>query len=234
VFRPGSLNFSASGRDLLSVGRHSNAQLSFMNDIADSLYEQVLVLRCQTGDGAAFGELVERFASRLRYYVRTLLGKERQADAEDVLQDVWLDAHRSIATLTDPGALAAWLYRVARNRTVRHLRKRVLPTLAIEDVQADSEIDRGGDFSIEDAEAIHLAMESLAPEHREVLVLRFLEEMSYDGIATVTGCPVGTVRSRIHYAKLALRRVMETNDHDAERSRQGALEARRDRIIGPP
>jgi RNA polymerase sigma-70 factor, ECF subfamily len=205
-----------------------------MNDLTDRLYEQVLVLRCQTGDGAAFGELVERFAARLRYFVRTLLGKERQADAEDVLQDVWLDVHRSIATLTDPGALVAWLYRVARNRTVRHLRKRVTPTRTIEDSQADREIDRGGDFSIEDAEAIHRALDSLAPEHREVLVLRFLEEMSYEGIATVTGCPVGTVRSRIHYAKLALRRVLETNDHDAERSRQGPFEARRDRIIRPP
>ena len=148
-----------------------------MNDLADRLYEQVLVLRCQTGDGAAFGELVERFAARLRYYVRTLLGKERQADAEDVLQDVWLDVHRSIATLTDPGALEAWLYRVARNRTVRHLRRRVTPARTIEDGQVDREIDRAGDFSIEDAEAIHRALDGLAPEHREVLLLRFLEEM---------------------------------------------------------
>jgi RNA polymerase sigma-70 factor, ECF subfamily len=222
------MNFLLSWRDLLSVRRHSNARLSFMNDIADSLYQQILVLRCQTGDGAAFGELVERFAARLRYYVRALLGKERQADAEDVLQEVWLDVHRSIATLTDPGALPAWLYRVARNRTVRHLRKRVLPTRAIQDLQEYSEIARKEDFSIDDAEAIHFALDALAPEHREVLVLRFLEDMSYDGIAAITGCPVGTVRSRIHYAKLALRRVMEMNDHDAERSRQGPLEARRD------
>jgi RNA polymerase sigma-70 factor (ECF subfamily) len=199
-----------------------------MDELADRLYEQILVLRCQTGDGAAFGELVERFAARLRYYVRTLLGRERQADAEDVLQDVWLDVHRSIATLTDPGALVAWLYRVARNRTVRHLRKRVLPTRTIEEMQFVREIDRDDEFAIEDAEAIHLALDGLAPEHREVLVLRFLEEMSYDGIATITGCPVGTVRSRIHYAKLALRRVLEMKDHDAERSRQGTSEARRD------
>jgi RNA polymerase sigma-70 factor, ECF subfamily len=205
-----------------------------MNDLADKLYEQVLVLRCQTGDGAAFGELVERFAVRLRYYVQSLLGKERRGDLEDVLQDVWLDVHRSIAKLNDPGALAAWLYRIARNRTVRHLRKRVTPTRTIEDGHAGHEIDRGEDFSIEDAESIHRALDVLAPEHREVLVLRFLEEMPYEGIATVTGCPAGTVRSRIHYAKLALRRVMETNDHDAERSRQGPPEARRDRVVRPP
>jgi RNA polymerase sigma-70 factor (ECF subfamily) len=190
-----------------------------MNDPTDRIYEQVLVLRCQTGDSAAFGELVERYSARLRYYVRTLLGKERHADAEDMLQDVWLDVHRSIATLADPGAIVAWLYQVARYRSVRYLRKRVVQTRPIDDSQADREIAREVDFSVEDALAIHLALDGLAPEHREVLVLRFLEEMSYEGIATVTGCPVGTVRSRIHYAKLALRRALETNDHDAERSR---------------
>jgi RNA polymerase sigma-70 factor (ECF subfamily) len=205
-----------------------------MNDLFDRLYERVLVLRCQTGDGSAFGELVERFAMRLGYYVQTLLGKERRADVEDVLQDVWLEVHRSIATLTDPGALEPWLYRVARNRTVSHLRKWVRPTQSIDDRPADSEVDRGGDFSIEDAEAIHLALDGLAPEHREVLVLRFLEEMSYEGIAIVTGCPVGTVRSRLHYAKLALRRALETFDHDSERSRQSPPDARRHRVIRPP
>lgn len=196
-----------------------------MNQLADRLYEQVMVLRCQTGDGAAFGELVEGFAPRLLYYVRAILGRDRRADAEDVLQEVWLDVHRSIATLADPGALAAWLYRVARNRTVRHLRKRYTPTRAIGDIPESGEIDRRDEFSTEEAEAIHLALDGLAPEHREVLVLRFLEEMSYDGFATVIGCPVGTVRSRIHYAKLALRRAMETKDHDATRTRQGPPEA---------
>jgi RNA polymerase sigma-70 factor, ECF subfamily len=205
-----------------------------MNELADRLYVQILVLRCQTGDGAAFGELVERFAARLRYYVRSLLDKERQADAEDVLQEVWLEVYRSIATLNDPGALEAWLYRVARNRTIRHLRKRVMPTRTIEESHSDGEIEHGGDFSIEDAQAIHIALDSLAPEHREVLVLRFLEDMSYEGIATVTGCPVGTVRSRIHYAKLALRRALEKNEHDSERSRQSPPETRRDRVIRPP
>src|SRR4051794_28445752 len=205
-----------------------------MNDLADRLYEQVLVLRCQTGDGEAFGELIERFRIRLRYYVQALLGQERRGDLEDVLQEVWLDVHRSIASLNDPGALAAWLYRIARNRTARHLRKRVTPPRPIEDVHAVGEIERGGDFSAEDAEVVHHALDGLAPEHREVLVLRFLEEMSYEGIATVIGCPVGTVRSRIHYAKLALRRALETRDHDAERSRQSPPQARRDRIVRPP
>jgi RNA polymerase sigma-70 factor (ECF subfamily) len=205
-----------------------------MGDLADKLYERILVLRCQTGDGLAFAELVERYAVRLRYYVGTLLGNRRRTEVDDVLQDVWLQVHRSIATLSDPGALGAWLYRVARNRTVRHLRRRVTPTRTIEDVPADQEVDHEGDFSSDDAEAVHVALDRLAPEHREVLVLRFLEEMPYEAIAALTECPVGTVRSRIHYAKLALRRVMETIDHVGERPGQGPPATRGDGALRSP
>jgi RNA polymerase sigma-70 factor (ECF subfamily) len=60
----------------------------------------------------------------------------------------------------------------------------------------------------EDAQRIHAALDELAAEHREVLVLRFLDELTYEDIALVTGCPIGTVRSRLHYAKSALRRAL--------------------------
>jgi RNA polymerase sigma-70 factor (ECF subfamily) len=59
-----------------------------------------------------------------------------------------------------------------------------------------------------DSARVHVALNQLAPEHCEVLLLRFMNDMSYEDIASVTGCPVGTVRSRIHYAKSALRRVL--------------------------
>ena len=65
------------------------------------------------------------------------------------------------------------------------------------------------DFESEDAQMVHAALNQLPTEQREVLLLRFIEDMSYEEIARVTACPVGTVRSRIHYAKHALRRVLE-------------------------
>ena len=73
----------------------------------------------------------------------------------------------------------------------------------------DAAATNDGDFSPEDAARIHAALDRLAAEHREVLVLRFLEEMTYDQIARVVGCQLGTVRSRLHYAKQALRRAIE-------------------------
>ena len=66
-------------------------------------------------------------------------------------------------------------------------------------------------FSADDAKRIHAGLDQLEPAQREVLVLRFLEELSYEEIGQIVDCPLGTVRSRIHYAKAALRRTLETD-----------------------
>ncbi len=199
-----------------------------MADDDARIYERLLVIRCQVGDGAAFGELVESYGPRLRYYLRKMLGAA--ADVEDALQEVWLDVFRGLPRLVHPAAFPAWVYRVARVRAFRRLRRRLEPSQLIED--ADVPDDENGDFSAEDAEQVHAALDGLAPEHREILVLRFLEEMPYEEIARVVGCRVGTVRSRLHYAKRALRRVLESeNDHERERSGPVAPEARRDRPL---
>ena len=71
--------------------------------------------------------------------------------------------------------------------------------------------DEEPEFSAEDAARVHAALDHLNLEHREALMLRFLEGLSYDEIGRVVGCPPGTVRSRIHYAKAALRRLLETD-----------------------
>lgn len=183
-----------------------------MTDAADRLYEPVLVLRCQAGDEAALAELIERYQARLRYYVRKMLKDSHRT--EDVLQEVWLNVFRAIPRLAEPAAFRVWLYRIARGRTLRELRRRriVLP------IPADFElIDSAGaterDSAIlENAERVHRALDDLAPEHRDVIVLQYLEGMTYDEIAEVTGCPIGTVRSRLHYARRALRAELERID----------------------
>jgi RNA polymerase sigma-70 factor (ECF subfamily) len=147
----------------------------------------------------------------LLYYLRKML---RDGDcAEDILQDVWLQVLRGLARLEDPGAFPAWLYRIARDRVYRELRTRRSPLRLVGEM--DFAAETGDDLRWEDAESIHAALDQLDPEHREVLVLRFLEDMTYEDIAGVTGCPVGTVRSRIHHAKRALRSALErTRGHD--------------------
>jgi RNA polymerase sigma-70 factor (ECF subfamily) len=177
-----------------------------MTDLAERVYRSVLVVRCQAGDLAAFEELVGLYHARLRYFLASMVGEEHAAD--DILQEVWFDVYRGVARLADPGTFTAWVYRIARHRALRELRKRRQPLSSLEGIDLAGEGDED-EFSAEDAERVHAALGRLAPEHREVLLLRFFEGLAYEDIAAVTGCNLGTVRSRLHYAKRALRRVME-------------------------
>jgi RNA polymerase sigma-70 factor (ECF subfamily) len=176
-------------------------------DSSDRLYERLLVLRCQAGDAAAFAELVERYQPRLRYYLRKMLRDPQ--DADDALQEVWFDAFRALPRLADAGALRAWLYRIARDRAVRQLRRRRPPRQGLEELDPIDERTEAEDFAEDDAQRIHAALDELAEEHREVLVLRYVETMTYEEIARVVGRQVGTIRSRLHYAKHALRNALE-------------------------
>jgi RNA polymerase sigma-70 factor (ECF subfamily) len=174
-----------------------------MGEPLDRLYERLLIVRCQTGDAGAFEELVGRFSPRLRLFLRKLLAGD--ATTEDVLQESWLDVWRKIGSLEKPDAFPAWVYRIARDHAYRRLRRQPRE----ESSDLGNVEDNGVEFSPDEAEELYRAMDRLSPEHREVIVLRFLEEMSYDDIARIADCSVGTVRSRLHYAKRTLRRLLE-------------------------
>lgn len=178
-----------------------------MSDAAARLHARVLVLRCQAGDESAFMELVEHYHARLHSYLSTLL---RQADrVDDALQEVWFDVFRSVPQLEDPSTFSAWVYRIAHNRAMRELRKRRPLHVPLEGNELFEETDDNTINLEVNAVRVHAALNQLAPEHSEVLLLRFMHDMSYEDIASVTGCQIGTVRSRIHYAKCALRRALE-------------------------
>jgi len=177
-----------------------------MTERAELIYDSLLAVRAQAGDEAAFVELVERYSPRLRYFLRKLVGR---ADVEDQLQEVWLDAFRHLPRLADPRALRGWLYRIARDRAFGRLRKTRREEPLDEAETIDPAAANGEPFTAEDAARIHAALDRLPDDQREVLVLRFLEEMSYEEIARVVGCQLGTVRSRLYYGKQALRRLLD-------------------------
>jgi RNA polymerase sigma-70 factor (ECF subfamily) len=182
-----------------------------MGDLADDVYRRLLVLRCQVGDRGAFEEIVRQCQPRLVRYMRKLLPGETGVD--DLIQEVWVDVLRSIARLNDPAAFLPWLYRIAHNRVFEMLRRRQRrPTTTIEELDAVETTTEESDFTFEDRQAVHAAVDQLTPEYREVLLLRFMEDLSYEEIAKVAGCQLGTVRSRLHNAKRALRRIIEKVD----------------------
>jgi RNA polymerase sigma-70 factor (ECF subfamily) len=180
-----------------------------VNDTAAKLHERLLVLRCQSGDQSALGELIARFTPGLRLYLRKLT--DDMATADDLIQETWIDVYRKVVGLKSLDAFVGWLYRIARDKAYRELRRRRAVELAardgLPDVVAGGEVDDA--FTPEDAERVQVVIGSLPRDQREVLLLRFVEDMSYEQIAGVVGCPVGTVRSRIHYAKQAMRQRLQ-------------------------
>ena len=179
-----------------------------MAENIEHAYELSLVLRSQIGDEAAFEELLTLHSPRLRFFMSRMLGS-RHSGSEDLLQDVWLAAYRSLPRLEDAGAFRAWLFSIARARVCRELRRQRIDFQPLGDLDGSGPaIEDDADGPV-DVEAVRIQVQTLAPEHREALLLRFVEDMSYEEIAQVTGTALGTVRSRIHYAKRALRRALE-------------------------
>jgi RNA polymerase sigma-70 factor (ECF subfamily) len=176
-------------------------------DVPEHVRESVLVLRCQAGDEEAFEEIISTYSPRLRYFVLKLLGGCEAV--EDIVQEVWLDVYRGLARLRRPDSFRAWLYRIARVRAARVLRTSRPRCASLFDERLADTASESEQFTAEDAERIHAALDRLSTEHREVLLLRFIEDLSYDDIAQITGSRVGTVKSRIHHAKRLLRRQVE-------------------------
>lgn len=177
--------------------------------------EELSLVRCaQRGDADAFRRLVDLYDRRLLYFVRRFL---KDSDRGlDVLQEIWLTMLRRLHSLRSPEAFRVWLYQIAHDRVVDVVRRTVREE-RLQQMAFENFAERNGDdpaWTFEQAEFVHSALEQLTPEHREVLVLRFLEDMTLEEIAATVGCSPGTVKSRLHYARLAVRREAERLGHE--------------------
>ena len=173
-----------------------------------------LALRCQSGEKDAFEDLIAVMERPLLYYAMTLTGS--QDSALDVLQDVWMKVFRGIAKLKDPESLRSWLYSITHGIAVDRIRKSYSREQA-EQVKLDEfQEAEEPSFSEEDAATIHRALSEIGVKHREVLVLHFLEDLSMAEIAKVVGCTEGTVKSRIHYAKRAMKKALSGGGYGAK------------------
>jgi RNA polymerase sigma-70 factor (ECF subfamily) len=172
------------------------------------LESALLVVRYQRGDRRAFEGIVRLWESPVFYYLRRLAASE--ADAWELLQETWLKLFRSLGSLRDPQALPAFLYKTARNTALSRLRKRELAEV---ESYADEVHDEstGNDISaFDNAEEVHHALDQLPLLQREALTLYFLEDLSLDEMAATLDVPLGTVKSRLHYAKLGMRKILIT------------------------
>ena len=169
--------------------------------------DRIYVIQAQLGDDEAFMKLVDHYSGRLLYYIRRLL--EDADRSEDVLQDVWLTAYKKISTLRDASAFSVWLYHIARNRAIRLLKDESRYVFVERHDESALIDDNRESWFFDDINKLHRVLTTLSPEQKEAIVLRFFEEMNYQEISNIMGCSIGTVRSRIHYAKQELRKKME-------------------------
>jgi RNA polymerase sigma-70 factor (ECF subfamily) len=179
--------------------------------------DQRLIAECLRGHTAAFGELVHRYQDRLYNTVYRLLANAE--DAQDVVQDAFIHAYQSLNSFKGDSRFFTWLYRIAVNTAISWKRKqRVVLRLQLEHDKglamepADpSEVHQPG-RALEQAEEerrIQTALNQVSPEHRAVLILKDMEGQKYEAMAEILRVPIGTIRSRLHRARLELREVLE-------------------------
>lgn len=179
-----------------------------------------LIAETLNGRTASFGELVRRYQDRL--FNAALRVLDHEDDARDVVQDAFVSAYQSLRSFKGDSEFYTWLYRIAFNTAISLRRKRrALVSLesgrageAAHEPEDRSEGTRPGAAleRTEEEAALQAALNRLSPEHRAILVLKDLDGMKYEEIAEVLGVPIGTVRSRIHRARLELRGLLEPRD----------------------
>jgi RNA polymerase sigma-70 factor (ECF subfamily) len=166
-----------------------------------------IVVRCKSGEREAFEQLFALYQPRLKYYVRRL--NDSNSETEDILQNIWVTVFRKVHKLKDNNSFSVWLYRIARNEVFGRFRQNKKFVELPQEKEHPQYNDDDHEFPAEDAQKLHNALNKIQPYHREVLTLSFIEQMSYQQIAEVIGCHIGTVRSRLFYAKQSLRKEMD-------------------------
>ena len=176
------------------------------------IQEEIWVLQAQRGDEEAFGRLMDLYDRKLLYYLMRFTAGPEQA--LDIAQEVWLSVFRGLRKLRNPGVFRAWLYQIAHAKVVSQVRKNVREEQILENFSAEQEESSSYEEPISgDPELVRSALAALSAEHREVLVLRFLENMSLEEMAHALQCRLGTIKSRLHYGKQALKQQINIEAH---------------------
>ena len=178
--------------------------------------DQSLIEACLAGRREAFGQLVERYQHRLFHSLVHLLGSTE--DAQDAAQDALILAFEKLGTFRGESQFYSWVFRIAYNAAVNSKRKTGPMSVSLEarrdasglepaDLNPSTEPSFGLEVS-DRQRLVQQALGELSEEFRAAIVLKEIEQMSYEEIAEVVGIPLGTVRSRIHRARMELRQKL--------------------------
>jgi RNA polymerase sigma-70 factor (ECF subfamily) len=185
----------------------------------DAVDDRPWVERAQRGDLMAFDELVRRHHGRIYALIYHLVGNRE--DAEDVTQTAFLRAYRALGGFRGTAAFSSWMYRIAVNTALNHLKQRrhhvaiPLPETDGNDGSDPSArppaVPRTPAKEVQLTELHHKlneALQALSEKHRTVVILHDIEGLPHEEIARIMGCSVGTVRSRLFYARQLLQGLL--------------------------
>lgn len=172
--------------------------------------EILLIARARGGDREAFGALVERYRDNVYRLTYRMCGNPY--DADEAAQEAFVAAWRALPNFRGDAKFSTWLYRLATNAAIDLMRREKRHHTGAEsempDIADDRESPQESVERTEQQEAVQQALSALSEEYREILLLRYMEELDYSEIAEALHLPSGTVKSRINRAKAALKSAL--------------------------
>ena len=198
--------------------RHPQEARDGVQAVAEA--DSALVRRCKANDRRAFDDIVARYQDRVLNYVRGMVSD--RDDADEIALDTFVRAYAGLRSFESRATLHTWLFRIATNLCIDYRRRRMkrgvfvsldAPAASGDDVSPrdlpDSRYDPARVAADSELGAqLRLAIASLPDRLRAVVLLHDLEGLAYDEIAQVVGCPLGTVKSRLFHARMALRSAL--------------------------
>jgi RNA polymerase sigma-70 factor (ECF subfamily) len=178
-----------------------------------SEHEQLSVREARAGDPEAWDTLFKRYQLPLYAYVFQLVHHEQTS--LDIVQETFINAVRHIGGLQRDAKFGSWLFSIAHQKCIQHWRKQYPDQIHIDVEETDYPDAEAGPQELlirkeQEAEFMKI-IDQLALPHRAVLLLHFVEDFSLEEIARITESQLGTVKSRMHYARKALGKLMEEN-----------------------
>ncbi len=176
--------------------------------------EQQWVQAAQRGDIKAFEAIVSAFEDAVYSFVFN--STRNQMDAEEITQDVFVKAYRNLASFRGDAKVKTWLFTIAHNTTASHFRKKELPTTPVDDAPVSQHpvsnvADALSSISTnERSRYLHMAMDKMAPQQRQLIQLFYLEELSVKEIEAITGLNEGSIKTGLMRGRNRLHTLLHT------------------------
>ncbi len=174
-----------------------------------------LLRRVASGEEDALAELYQKFGARVFHYLVQIL---LEVDvAEDLVQEVFIAIWRGAARFRGEASVKTWIFRIAHHQAVTWLRKNTRAKVRATEDLVGSDVSDERVFGEWVKGQVQIAVRNLSPDHRAVIELTFFHGMSYNEIAEIMACPVGTVKSRMSYARQYLMKALEAVNYEVNK-----------------